>query len=835
MASESLNEYCRRRLEELREEGRLRTVPTRGAARYDLSGNDYLGLAAASDAVSPQARMTSSASRLLAADQDEYTLLEADLSRLYGRPALLFNSGYHANTGCVSALADKETLLVADKLVHASIIDGLLLGGTDFQRFRHNDMKNLRRILERNAGRRIVVITESVFSMDGDAAPLRELVALKREFPGVALYVDEAHAFGVFGRRGLGLCEELGLINDIDIIIGTFGKAGASMGAFAIAAQEVHDFLLNTARSFIFSTALPPAQAAWSRRMLGRITAAEAERENLKRISRRFRGGIEEITGRPIGSVSQIVPLMIGDAERAVAFSRRLEERGVRALAIRRPTVPVGTERIRFSLSAAMTDEDVDKVLEAVREVWNSEHTRYRWLSRDSDKRLILIFAGWGTDWRLYADVSRSGWSVLVCYDFAMDDFPAGMLDGFETIYLYAWSLGVYQASRMLAPFADRITAAFAINGTEWPADDTRGIPRRIFHDTYACLDSRRLDKFRRRMFSSREEYQSVLPHLPEEADIRRLAAQLERIYDANEAGDLAPAPFWTRAYVGTHDLIFPAEAQRNAWENHPSGVETATVSRCHYIPIEEIINSTISSYSRVATKFREALGTYDRHAVAQRIIADKLTALIADNLPATGLSALEIGQGSGLFTRMYAPMTVCRRIDFIDLYQTPHVPAAPVTNYHVGDAELFLEESTARYDLILSASAVQWMPDLRRFLSLAATHVAPGGMLAFSTFVRGNLSEFDALRPNPMLYHTAEEIRRMAEEFFTGVEVDTEEIRIDFPTAKEALLHLRHTGVTGTSTETLSLQQLMDAIPVDDNGRRFLTYRPIYVIAHSE
>lgn len=369
----SLIEDCSTHLSHLAGNSLLRSIPLSPAEGVlNLAGNDYMGLALHSEELhaeferlSPRPAMTSSASRLLASDQHYHTQFERYLEELYGRPALLFNSGYHANTGCISALAAlPSTLLVADKLAHASMIDGLILSRSPFKRFRHNDTESLRRILRQAEGHfsHVVVITESVFSMDGDIAPLKELVALKREFPFMAIYLDEAHGFGCFGKRGLGLAEQEDVIDDIDIIVCTLGKAAASEGAFIIAAEPVRDFLLNTARSFIFSTALSPASAAYSMICVGKLTEMDDERRHLRSVSERVREALP-----PSGSQSQIVPWIVGSAERALRISARLRDIGINALAIRRPTVPHGTERIRFSLNAALTDSDVLKIISAIK------------------------------------------------------------------------------------------------------------------------------------------------------------------------------------------------------------------------------------------------------------------------------------------------------------------------------------------------------------------------------------------------------------------------------------------------------------------------------------
>lgn len=364
-------------LDSFRDAARLRSIPAEMPdGCIDMTTNDYLGLASMlSGRCEPMELkyMTASASRLLAAHQQDALALEARLSALYGRAALLFNSGYHANTGCVSALAGGGKMtIVADKLVHASIIDGIRLSGCVCRRFRHNDTAQLEKILRREeeAGNRVLLVTESLFSMDGDIAPLRDIVEIKKKFDNILLYVDEAHAFGTRGPKGLGICAELGILDSVDIIVGTFGKACASAGAFVATSPLLRDYLVNTARSLIFSTSLPPACFRHTSAMLDIITGEEGEklRTRLRENSDRFRAGIEEITGSSSPSASQIVPLVLGDASAVVSLSQHLRERHrILALPIRRPTVPEGTERIRFAMNALLPAEQIEYILSALR------------------------------------------------------------------------------------------------------------------------------------------------------------------------------------------------------------------------------------------------------------------------------------------------------------------------------------------------------------------------------------------------------------------------------------------------------------------------------------
>ena len=363
----------RHELEELERNFNLRTIPKpeRRSDLLDFSTNDYLGLGIDQELrneffSAPERRnlpLTSSASRLLASEQDRYSSLENLLSALYGRPALLFNSGYHANTGLVSALGDKDTLIVADKLVHASIIDGYKLSSAEMQRFRHNDCAHLKAILEAKSKsfKRVLIIVESVYSMDGDTAPLTEIAAIKRCYDNALLYVDEAHAFGVCGERGLGLVADSECAGDVDVIVGTFGKAAASQGAFAIMDGDLKNYAINRARSFIFSTAIPPLNCAWTQFVVE--PAMSARREHLKALSARLHEKLRDLSPHFRASVSQashIVPVIVGDSEKVIDYSRRLLEDGTKVLPIRTPTVPPHTELLRISLSAAMSEAAID-------------------------------------------------------------------------------------------------------------------------------------------------------------------------------------------------------------------------------------------------------------------------------------------------------------------------------------------------------------------------------------------------------------------------------------------------------------------------------------------
>ena len=365
-------------LNQLQNADNLRTLTQGpiGGALLNLSSNDYLGLAgdlqlraAFLAKLTPQNFVPSaSSSRLLTGNFPVHDQLEALLSELYGqRGALAFTSGYHMNIGILPALCDKNTLVLADKLVHASLIDGILLARVKFIRYRHNDYVHLENLLHDHAANyaRVIIVTESIFSMDGDAANLQKLVALKRAHGNVMLYVDEAHALGVRGLNGLGLSEELHCLNDIDLLAGTFGKALASVGAFVICAEPIRTYLINKMRPLIFTTALPPVNLMWTQFVLERLSALRTRREHLANIARLLRAQLAA-KGHISPSTSHIIPVILGESRAAVAKARMLQTAGFYLLPIRPPSVPPRSARIRISLTADVGEKDVERLAECL-------------------------------------------------------------------------------------------------------------------------------------------------------------------------------------------------------------------------------------------------------------------------------------------------------------------------------------------------------------------------------------------------------------------------------------------------------------------------------------
>lgn len=329
----------------------------------NLSSNDYLGLALNEQlkqeffeqhSVS-QLHLTSSSSRLLTGNFEEYEQLEHSLGQAFGRAALLFNSGYHMNIGILPAVADQNTLIISDEYIHASMIDGVRLSKAIKQRYRHQDLEQLEEQLNRAASSaeidKVIIVTESIFSMDGDITDLRKLVTFKQKYPKVMLYVDEAHAIGVYGEHGLGVAEQMQCIDQIDFLVGTFGKALASVGGYLICEDVIREFLINKMRSLIFSTAQAPINMAWTHFLFNRMQGMRHHRQNLFNMSQRLK---EVVLDRNLAcpTDSHIIPVIYGENQTTVDKALKMQDAGFYVLPIRPPTVPVGTSRIRICLHA---------------------------------------------------------------------------------------------------------------------------------------------------------------------------------------------------------------------------------------------------------------------------------------------------------------------------------------------------------------------------------------------------------------------------------------------------------------------------------------------------
>ncbi len=344
-----------------------------GQVLLNLSSNDYLGLAqdprlvAAAQAAAARWGTGAGASRLVAGHYGIHAAVEKRLAAFKGTgAAVIFSTGYAANLGVISALVGPGDVIFSDRLNHASIYDGIKLSGAGLQRFPHRDLDRLEAMLQKtDAAKRRLIISDSVFSVDGDLAPLQGLVALKEAY-GAWLMIDEAHATGVLGPRGAGLAEELRLTARVDVHLGTFSKALGSLGGYVAGSRALIDYLHNRARSFIYSTGLAPPVLGAIGKALDLVAREPERRVYLQVEATKFRRALVEAGLNTLGSETQIIPVLVGENARTLEFAARLRQRGVLAVALRPPTVPPGRARVRFSLSAAHSPEDLAEALEVI-------------------------------------------------------------------------------------------------------------------------------------------------------------------------------------------------------------------------------------------------------------------------------------------------------------------------------------------------------------------------------------------------------------------------------------------------------------------------------------
>lgn len=383
-----MSNIIRQRLDKIRSDGLYRsmktvdgvstTVTVDGKQGLLLCSNNYLGLAdhpglkeAAARAASTLGTSTG-ASRLVSGNIPLYQQLEQAVSDWkQTEAALTFNSGYAANTGIISALAGRGDLIFSDRLNHASIIDGALLSGARFVRYPHNDPAALDRLMEKHPSNGLrLIVTDGVFSMDGDLAPLKQLVDVARKHDAL-LMVDDAHGSGLFGAEGRGTADLAGCADGIDIQMGTFGKGLGSYGAYAATSALLREYLINRARSLVFSTSLPPAVIAATIEAIRLVRGEEGEllRNNLANNVRIIRQGLKSSGfGLPDG-ITPIIPIMVGDPDRTMQFSKMLLDNGVFLQGIRPPTVPVGTSRLRCTVMATHTADQLQYAVTTITSV----------------------------------------------------------------------------------------------------------------------------------------------------------------------------------------------------------------------------------------------------------------------------------------------------------------------------------------------------------------------------------------------------------------------------------------------------------------------------------
>ncbi len=347
-----------------------------GQSYLTFCSNDYLGLAnhpvvvEAFKRAADEFGVGSGSAHLVNGHTDYHEQLELALAEFTGREsAILFSTGYMANLGVVGALLNKQDAVFEDKWNHASLLDAGLLSGARFQRYLHNDLDNLQTRLARSDGRRKLIVTDAVFSMDGDSADLKGLSTLAKQHDAW-LMVDDAHGFAVLGDQGAGLCEQANLNqDDVQILMGTLGKGFGTAGAFVAGSSELIEYLTNFARPFIYTTAMPAAIAAATLASLDIVKNEPERRVHLQKLIQLFRAGAQNLGLTLMPSNTAIQPVLVGDAKDALHMSEQLKQQGIMVTAIRPPTVPEGTARLRVTLSAAHSEQQVSQLLDALKTI----------------------------------------------------------------------------------------------------------------------------------------------------------------------------------------------------------------------------------------------------------------------------------------------------------------------------------------------------------------------------------------------------------------------------------------------------------------------------------
>ncbi|MCT2534121.1 8-amino-7-oxononanoate synthase [SAR92 clade bacterium H231] len=344
-----------------------------GKSLVNFCSNDYLGLAghpdiaAALKAGVDQYGTGSGASHLISGHSTAHQHLEEQLAAFTGRPrALLFSTGYMANLGVINALVNRHDLVLEDQLNHASLLDGGHLSRADYKRYKHNNMQQLDYLLEQSTASRKLIVTDGVFSMDGDLAPLPEMSTVAAQHSGW-LMVDDAHGMGVLGATGAGIVEQQGLtVEQVPILMGTLGKSFGTFGAFVAGSEALIETLIQFARTYIYTTALPPAIAAASSASLQLVRREHRRREHLQQLIQRFRDGAQQLGLQLMDSQTPIQPLLINNDQLVMEVNQQLRSRGFMVGAIRPPTVPAGSGRLRITLSASHSNQQIDQLLDAL-------------------------------------------------------------------------------------------------------------------------------------------------------------------------------------------------------------------------------------------------------------------------------------------------------------------------------------------------------------------------------------------------------------------------------------------------------------------------------------
>lgn len=458
-------------------------------------------------------------------------------------------------------------------------------------------------------------------------------------------------------------------------------------------------------------------------------------------------------------------------------------------------------------------------------------------VKQDNARSLILFFAGWGMDCRPFADIKTS-YDFMIVYDYSNFDFNSDIIGNYENIYVFAWSFGVYAASITLSMSQDLpVVFKMAINGTQFPIDDTKGIPHDIFKATANNLSRQSLLKFYRRICTGKQQYEAFLPYIPQRS-LNSLANELKNI----ETTFLSSTPHpikWDKVLVSKNDRIFPFENQLNGWNGLCHDLEIDETGAHMPSDFEKIINQNIINKDLIKQRFSNSFGTgYDSNAKVQKEIAETLFCkwknLIGLKQEA---SILEFGCGTGFFTRIYLSHMYPSRLVLNDICNMPTITLnLNTTDYEFieGDAEQ-LSFPPGTFDYIVSSSAIQWFENIPFFLEKANNWLKPGGALVISSFGPRNMIEIKNIAKISLNYKDTDWFYTKIKRNFDIILIDEESKVLLFDSPIDALKHIKATGVNSVNSERLAtknVRNLLDNYPEDINGKFPLTYNPIYIIA---
>lgn len=450
---------------------------------------------------------------------------------------------------------------------------------------------------------------------------------------------------------------------------------------------------------------------------------------------------------------------------------------------------------------------------------------KIEYIKRGAETRLILLFAGWSTDARYYEDCKVEGWDTAVVSDYrdmSMPEIPSQ----YSTVYIIAYSLGVRAASRCDIQAAARI----AVCGSPIPVSDEYGIPTAIYRGTADTLSIASLKKFHLRMAGDRTTYSGIENRLPSEPDIEALREELNAI--AEDQREHYAGCRWDKAYIAMRDRIFPAVNLERYWSQLPD-VTTVHLDTSHALRLSEIVKGSVPDTASIGEGFSAAADSYNDNALVQAEICKRIGDILQQELAGRFQNietVLEIGPGRGLLTQEWSKIATPKKATYVDILPVPEFGVVENEEYVEADAEEWLKTSGGRYDLIVSASTIQWFADPVGFVRSLKNHLNPGGVAIIGTFVKGNLHQLDALRPSPIIYRHAGDYE------VDGIEIAAEWTRtLSFPSSRDMLMHLRLTGVSPRKRNTKNAS--VKASGEASSPLRYtdlpceLTYRPIILL----